>query len=69
MRSLPSLRANTGSLCLPVTFHGSFFFLLHYILYAIFNEFIENRVSPHNVQESKGVEAEIPSLNGSTLVK
>jgi len=54
IRSLPSPKANGGSLCLPVTFHRSFFFILHSIIDAIFTVFIKNRISPHDVPEGRG---------------
>jgi hypothetical protein len=54
MRSLPSRKAHSGSCCLPVTLHGSFFFLLYCRISLIFNIFIKNRISLHNLKEGRG---------------
>src|SRR6266496_850814 len=64
IRSLPSPKANNGSLCLPVTFHRSFFFLLRSIIDAIFTVFIKNRISLHDVQEGRGDGSRDPFVEG-----
>ena len=54
MRSLPSPKAHSGSFFLPVTLYDLLFFLLSYRILVIFNEYIENHISPHDLREGRG---------------
>jgi len=65
MRSLPSPKRHDGSLCLPVTLHDSFFFLLEFMRFSLYSlKIVSHRMT---CEKAEVMEAEIPSLNDPAL--